>query len=212
MGFKPVDTMTTIGEEQSNQNNPSQFGNIDLSSTNFDWLSQQNGGQFDPQLFGDYREPQENVLSNPSFDDFFNDAIDGDFFTPYNMAPNSPNAQANNQHKKASNLIDQIDAQKESCDDEPLKKQNMNCNQLWEKLQACPKAQNGEFDLDGLCSELTKKAKCSGTGPVVAETDFDTILQKYMGKDVSSSCVAEKLGVELSGKQPKQDTHLGLSV
>ncbi|XEV03773.1 hypothetical protein FSHL1_009060 [Fusarium sambucinum] len=211
MGFKPVDTMTTIGEEQSNQNNVNQFGNVDLNSTNFDWLSQQNGGQFDPQLFGDYREPQANVLSNPSFDDFFNDAIDSDFFTPYNMAPNSPNAQANNQHKKASNLIDQIDAQKESCDDEPLKKQNMNCNQLWEKLQACPKAQNGEFDLDGLCSELTKKAKCSGTGPVVAETDFDTILQKYMGKDVSSSCVAEKLGVELSSKQSKPETHLGLS-
>lgn len=230
MGFKPVDTMTTIGEEQTNQNNANQFGNIDLSSTNFDWLSQQNGGQFDPQLFGDYREPQENVLSNPSFDDFFNDALDSDFFTPYNMAPKSPNSQMNNQHKKASNLIDQIDAQKESCDDEPLKKQNMNCNQLWyvlllnhpkslrsnlhtrEKLQACPKAQNGEFDLDGLCSELTKKAKCSGTGPVVAETDFDTILQKYMGKDVSSSCVAEKLGVELSSKQPNQEKHLGLSV
>ncbi|KAI1039483.1 hypothetical protein LB505_002711 [Fusarium chuoi] len=54
MGFKPVDTMTTIGEEQTHQNNnnnPSQFGNIDLNSTNFDWLSQQNGGQFDPQLF-----------------------------------------------------------------------------------------------------------------------------------------------------------------
>jgi AP-1-like factor len=145
------------------------------------------------------------------------------------MAPNSPSAQMNNQHKKASNLIDQIDAQKESCDDEPLKKQNMNCNQLWygalpkfkentrsnldtrEKLQACPKAQNGEFDLDGLCSELTKKAKCSGTGPVVAETDFDTILQKYMGKDVSSSCVAEKLGVEIQSKQPNQEKHLGLS-
>lgn len=132
MGFKPVDTMTTIGEEQTHQNNnnPSQFGNIDLNSTNFDWLSQQNGGQFDPQLFGDYREPQENVLANPSFDDFFNDALDSDFFTPYNMAPNSPSAHLNGQAKKPSNLIDQIDAQKES-DDEPLKKQNMNCNQLW---------------------------------------------------------------------------------
>ncbi|KAJ4259778.1 DNA-binding transcription factor yap1 [Fusarium torreyae] len=215
MGFKPVDTMTTIGEEQTHQNTGNQFSNIDLSSTNFDWLAQQNGGQFDPQLFGDYREPQDNVLANPSFDDFFNDALDGDFFTPYNMAPTSPNSKMNAQHKKAPNLIDQIDAQKDSCDDEPLKKQNMNCNQLWEKLQACPKAQNGEFDLDGLCSELTKKAKCSGTGPVVAETDFDTILQKYMGKDVSSSCVAQTLGVEIKANQPNQtnqEKHLGLSI
>ncbi|KAF7543575.1 hypothetical protein G7Z17_g10630 [Cylindrodendrum hubeiense] len=197
MGFKPVETLTTIGEEHpsvSNGEPVSRFSNVDLSSTNFDWLAQQNGGQFDPQLFGDYREPQENVLSNPSFDDFFNDAIDTDFFTPYNVAP-SPNVAKNAPaHKK--NLIDEIDAQQDM-DDEPLKKSSMNCNELWEKLQACPKAQTGEFDLDGLCSELTKKAKCSGTGPVVGETDFDTILAKYMGKDISKSCVAEQLGVEI---------------
>lgn len=65
-------------------------------------------------------------------------------------------------------------------------------------MQSCPKAQNGEFDLDGLCSELTKKAKCSGHGPVVGEQDFDTILQKYMGKDVSSDCVANQLGIEVN--------------
>ena len=28
-----------------------------------DWLAQQNGGQFDPVLFGDYREPQEAITS-----------------------------------------------------------------------------------------------------------------------------------------------------
>ncbi|KAF4463053.1 AP1-like transcription factor [Fusarium albosuccineum] len=214
MGFKPVDTMTTIGEEQpphTSTDQVSQFSNVDLSSTNFDWLAQQNGGQFDPQLFGDYREPQDSVLSNPSFDDFFNDALDSDFFLPYNVAPTSPGSKANTQPKKGPNLIDQIDAQQNSIDDEPLKKQNMNCNDLWEKLQACPKAQNGEFDLDGLCSELTKKAKCSGTGPVVAETDFDTILKKYMGKDVSSSCVAHTLGVEIQTDKTKTGKHLGLS-
>lgn len=208
VGNKPFETLTTIGEEQptmSTTNQPfAQFANVDLSNTNLDWLAQQNGGQFDPQLFSDYREPQDNILSNPSFDDFFNDALDADFFTPYNTAP-SP-------HKKT--ITEEIDA-KQDADDEPIKK-DMNCNQLWcvpatptpelvvvinnssrEKLQECPNAQNGEFDLDGLCSELTKKAKCSGVGPVVGESDFDTILRKYMGKDVSSNCVAQKLGIEL---------------
>lgn len=70
-----------------------------------------------------------------------------------------------------------------------------------EKLQNCHKAQSGEFDLDGLCSELTKKAKCSGNGPVVGETDFDTILKKYMGKEVSSNCMAEKLGIEVNSDE-----------
>ncbi|KAF7552484.1 hypothetical protein G7046_g7403 [Stylonectria norvegica] len=214
MGFKPVDMLTTIGEEQpiiSTADQPfAQFAHVDVSSTNFDWLAHQNGGQFDPQLYGDYREPQENILSNTSFDDFFNETVDPDFFTPYNM-PTDITTAKELPHKKT--LIDEIDAQQESVEEQqPLK----NCNQLWydltqttlrsadtnalnrEKLQNCPKAQNGEFDLDGLCSELTKKAKCSGTGPVVGETDFDTILKKYMGEKVSSNCMAEKLGIELS--------------
>jgi AP-1-like factor len=71
-----------------------------------------------------------------------------------------------------------------------------------------PKAQNGEFDLDGLCSELTKKAKCSGSGPVVGEADFDTILKKYMGKDVSANHMASSLGIEVKGD--KQTLGMGL--
>lgn len=67
-------------------------------------------------------------------------------------------------------------------------------------MQACPDAQNGDFDLDGLCSELTKKAKCSGNGPVVGEVDFDTILKKYMGKAGAAECVANKLGLTVEPK------------
>ncbi|CCF33982.1 transcription factor PAP1 [Colletotrichum higginsianum] len=183
MGFKPVDTMTTIGEESANQQ--SLFASIDTN--NFDWLAQQNGGQFDPQLFGGYREPQENILAGTTFDDsFFNDALDADFITPYNMAP-SPAVP-----KK--NLIDQIDAAKNADDDvvkEAVKAENYNCNKIWEKLQNCPSVQAGEFDLDGLCTELQKKAKCSGQGPVVSETDFQTVVNKWMGKD-AAACFASQ--------------------
>lgn len=192
MGFKPVETLTTIGEEQptmSTSTQPfTQFSNMNFGTTNFDWLAQQNGGQFDPQLFGDYREPQNNVLTNPSFDDFFNEAVDSDFFTPFNMAPSPGNGT-----KK--NLIDEIDAQKNTVHEDPAKP-SMSCNQIWEKLQACPNAQSGEFDLDALCSDLTKKAKCSGNGPIVGEADFNTILKKYMGGE-NASCVASKLGIEV---------------
>ncbi|KAK0383623.1 hypothetical protein NLU13_9534 [Sarocladium strictum] len=195
MGFKPVETLTTIGEEppaMSTSAQPfTQFSNMTFDTTNFDWLAQQNGGQFDPQLFGDYREPQNNVLSNPSFDDFFNDPAENDFFTPFNMPP----VPAVGSKK---NICDEIDAQKDTVHEEPVKidKANMSCNQIWEKLQSCPNAQNGEFDLDALCSDLTKKAKCSGNGPVVGEADFNTILKKYMGNK-DASCVASKLGIEV---------------
>ncbi|KAM4062970.1 transcription factor PAP1 domain-containing protein [Hirsutella rhossiliensis] len=191
MGFKPLETLTTIGEEQqaaaTTQQPFAQFAHVDIGSPSFDWLANQNGGHFDPQLFGDYREPQDNVLSNSNFDDFFNDALDADFLNPYNV-PSAATAP-----KK--NLIDEIDAKQKALDDT---QQNMRCTEIWDKLQGCPKAQSGEFDLDGLCSELTKKAKCSGNGPVVAERDFDSILKKYMGKDASSSnCMASSLGIEV---------------
>lgn len=214
MGFKPVDALSTIGEEQLSTNNSQQnfnnFANVDFGNNGLDWLAQQNGGQFDPQLFGGYREPQQNIMANPSFDDFFTDAFDADFLTPFNTAPN-PNLS------KKGNLIAEIDAKQNDVDDlPPATSKNIKAHEVWyveqqfqsagsyanylsrEKLQECPKAQSGDIDLDGLCSELTKKAKCSGSGPVVGEVDFDTILKKYMGKDVASECVADRLGIEVT--------------
>lgn len=191
MGFKPVDTMTTIGEEQSGMTasqNANLFGAMNANS--FDWLAQQNGGTFDPQLFGDYREPQENILSTNTFDDtFFNDAFENDFFFPYNVAP-SPAIAKKTPH---ANLIDQIDAAK-NVDDftsvVPNGKPQVNCSQVFASLANCPEVQNGDFDLDGLCSELQKKAKCSGEGPTVSEVDFQTVVNKWMGKDTANCITA----------------------
>lgn len=224
MGFKPLETLTTIGEEvqtaAATKQPFAQLAQVDIGGPSFDWLANQNGGHFDPQLFGDYREPQDSVLSNSNFDDFFNDALDADFLNPYNVP--TPAAAG------PRNLIDEIDAKHNLLDDT---QQNLRCTEIWyrpppsstcacstamltarrrEKLQRCSKAQSGEFDLDGLCSELTKKAKCSGNGPVVAERDFDTIFKKYMGKDSSSSsCIASSLGIEIHpDEKPNEITRL----
>ena len=37
----------------------------------------------------------------------------------------------------------------------------------------------GEFDLDLLCKDLQKKAKCSDTGAIVHESDFNMIMKRY---------------------------------
>lgn len=213
MGFKPLETLTTIGEEQqttaTTEQPFAQFAHVDIGSPSFDWLASQNGGHFDPQLFGDYREPQDNILSNSNFDDFFNDALDADFLTPYNVPSTVPGPK--------KNLIQEIEAKQNLLDDT---QQNKSCTEIWyahpsprrapfaaaltpgrrDKLQSCPKAQSGEFDLDGLCSELTKKVKCSGNGPVVAEKDFDT-LRKYMGAGPASSCMASSLGIKVQADE-----------
>ncbi|KAB5566886.1 transcription factor PAP1-domain-containing protein [Coniochaeta sp. 2T2.1] len=187
--FKPVDTLTTIGEESATlHDNDQGLGHFSTNMTDFNWLPQTNF-QFDPQLFGGYREPQENILSTGFDDSFFNDAFDADFITPYNV-PVTTNAG----NPKKPGLIEQIDAAKNT-DELDSNGNLLTCNKIWEKLQNCPKVQNGDFDLDGLCSELQKKAKCSGSGAVVDERDFKTVMRKYLGsteKEIAECDAREK--------------------
>lgn len=177
-------------------------GNPETTTSDFvgiDWFAQQNGNQFDPQLFGDYREPQDNILAGEAFSDsFFADAYAlPDFNSPFNVAP-SPAAS-----KK--DLVAQID-EKQNDDEEVVPgedpSQLLTCNTIWydpsqfqslgntvdrlltccprDRLQACPKVKEGEFDLDLLCKDLQKKAKCSETGAVVNESDFNQIMESYV--------------------------------
>jgi len=172
---------------QSLQNQTFDFNGID-------WFAQQNGNQFDPQLFGDYREPQENVLSNDGItDSFFSDAFSiPDFQSPFNIAPSPAPLK--------KDLVSQIDQQIEEEEVVPAEDRSklLNCNTIWyaiivhyymraltnkttrDRLQACPKVKEGEFDLDLLCKDLQKKAKCSETGAVVNESDFNSVLQNYV--------------------------------
>lgn len=193
-GFKPLDTMTTIGEESANFNSfnqdTSSFSNI--NNNDFNWLPQ-NNFQFDPQLFGDYRDPSDNLLSGVLDDSLFNDVIDADFITPYNLPLTV--------EPKKPDLIAQIDEAKNT-DELDSNGQLLTCNKIWEKLQSCPKVQNGDFDLDGLCSELQKKAKCSGTGAVVDEGDFRNVMKKYLGStDKEIKDCKEKVHRQGSGQK-----------
>jgi AP-1-like factor len=139
-------TLSTIGEEHTgnpqgettfcdklnmacgNASNPiprtmseSSTGNfVDPGFDGIDWFAQQNGNLFDPQLFGDYREPQENILSGDGFNDgFFNDAFAmPEFNSPYNLAPTPPTTRKD----KLAN-----DGEVVPADDG----QFLNCNTIW---------------------------------------------------------------------------------
>lgn len=50
------------------------------------------------------------------------------------------------------------------------------CSQIWERLSQHPNFD--EFDMDRLCEELKKKAKCSGTGPVIPESELLDVLRR----------------------------------
>lgn len=175
---------------------------------NFNWLPQ-NDFQFEPRLFNEYREPQDNVFSNIDFDEsFFKDAFDMDFPTPYNLPVTYPTTTTQPPKK---DLMAEIEAAK-NADALDSNGQLLTCTKIWyvlsmyprlltpdsvantvnrETLQNCPKVQSGDFDLDGLCSDLQKKAKCSGQGAVVGEMDFNDVIKKYLGK--SGDCSTSKL-------------------
>ena len=160
-----------------------------------DWLAQQNGGQFDPVLFGDYRDPQDSILNNNSFGDYFNDAFPvqdfQDFPSAYNTADFASPAPK-------QDLMQRVDKQKESSPFEIVPsdeaRQFISCDKLWsvhicilqmlsanftafrDRVQNSKRAQSGQVDMDDLCSQLKAKAKCSGKGAVIEQKDVDAIL------------------------------------
>lgn len=93
-----------------------------------DFFAAQNGNQFDPQLFGDYREPQDSVLANGAFNDsFFSEAYNfngSDFTSPYNAVA-SP--------KK--DLVSQIDQAQANDEEEVVPGEDttkmLTCNTIW---------------------------------------------------------------------------------
>jgi len=96
-----------------------------------DWLAQQNNNQFDPQLFGDYREPQDNILAGDAFgtDTFFSDAFAfPELQTPINMQPSPAPPK--------KDLLAQIDQHQE---EEVVPGQDrskfLNCNTIWSVLE-----------------------------------------------------------------------------
>lgn len=93
-----------------------------------DWMAQQNGGTFDPVLFGDYRDPQENIMS-ADFGDFFNDAFPAlDFGTPSNpmLEPTPPSKKGIMQEIEDQ----QAGKEPEVVPGEPMQ-QFLSCNMLW---------------------------------------------------------------------------------
>ena len=94
----------------------------------FDWLASQNGGAFDPVLFADYRDPQDNIM-NGGFGDFFNDA-----FPSLDSITSPPNTTLETNLPRKKDLLQEIETQAEK---EPEvvpgkgPKQFLTCNMLW---------------------------------------------------------------------------------
>ena len=107
-----------------------------------DWLAQQNGGQFDPVLFGDYRDPQDNIM-NSNLGEFFGDAFFAqDFGTPFNTGellsePQQPQQSISPSDPPKPDVLKECEAAQNANDDpaavvqEEKPKQYIPCDKLW---------------------------------------------------------------------------------
>ncbi|KAF2494685.1 PAP1-domain-containing protein [Lophium mytilinum] len=143
-----------------------------------DFFANQNGGQFDPTLFGDYRESQAAIVGDGDFTGgFFNDAFPlADFGSPFNFGDNNTPAV------QKSNPLEEIERIQDGIDDEVVPGEDpaqlLNCHKIWDKLAKRPDFRDGTIDIDNLCSELRAKARCSESGVVVDNKDVEAALKR----------------------------------
>lgn len=193
--LKPVNSNNT---QKSAQNG----GLTNASTPGFDWLATQNGGQFDPVLFGDYRESQDAIVGDGDFNSgFFEAAFPYDLNTPFAMNDFSSPKSAQ-QTSASANLLAEVEKCREGGDDDMYLPQQaptqqsqqqinemslkaaekmLNCNTIWSQLQSNQDFKEGKFDLDNLCAELRAKAKCSESGVTVPSEYVDAAFKKLSG-------------------------------
>lgn len=188
IGTSPEPSLSSPGQKGADQglntiNEENQlsigFGSSDVTSglypNSLDWFVQQNGGGFDPVLFGEYRESQDAVASQ-DFGAFFNDAFplpelgsSEHVFNEATLVPSSAKTEFMAQVEAAQ------DGEEQGVRAEAPEKM-MTCNKIWDRLQSMEKFRNGEIDIDNLCNDLKSKAQCSEGGAVVNQNDVDSIL------------------------------------
>jgi len=195
----PAPAATATTSATNHVSAPNNSNNIN----GIDWLSNQNGGQFDPLLFGDYRDSQAAIVGDGDFTGgFFNDAFSmpdlGNVGSPFNFGENPTPAPTSK-----PNAIEAIEKLQDGLDDDEVvpaddRSQMMSCHNIWyvpdaqhqpnltadsnnhdrDKLQNDPDFKEGKFDIDNLCSELRAKARCSESGVVVDQKDVDAALKR----------------------------------
>ncbi|KAH9864470.1 hypothetical protein J1614_010404 [Plenodomus biglobosus] len=172
----PVPRAMSLSDDKSS---PAVLPATTMSATqpanSIDYFANQNGGQFDPTLFGEYRETQTAIVGDGDFTGgFFNDAfVNADYGSPFHFGDTPAFNKAN--------PLEEIERVQEG-EDEVVPGDDMtamlNCHKIWDKLSSRPDFKDGTIDIDNLCSELRAKARCSESGVVVDHKDVEAALKR----------------------------------
>lgn len=156
-----------------------------------DYFANQNGGQFDPTLFGEYRDTQNAIVGEGDFTGgFFNDAfLNAGYASPFHFG-DTPAVQKPNPLEEIERIQD---GEEEVVPGEDINSM-LNCHKIWlvksdtnfvhsliqyrDKLSSRSDFRDGTIDIDNLCSELRAKARCSESGVVVDHKDVEAALKR----------------------------------
>jgi AP-1-like factor len=157
-----------------------------------DYFANQNGGQFDPTLFGEYRDTTNAIVGDGDFTGgFFNDAfLNTGYGSPFHFG-DTPAVQKPNPLEEIERIQDGDDEVVPGDDINSM----LNCHKIWsvhpanhkpsctlissrDKLSSRPDFKDGTIDIDNLCSELRAKARCSESGVVVDHKDVEAALKR----------------------------------
>jgi AP-1-like factor len=158
-----------------------------------DFFANQNGGAFEPSLFGEYRDTNTAVVgTDGDFNSgFFNDAfLNAGYGSPFHFG-DTPAVQKSNPLEQIERIQD---GEEEVVPGEDID-QMLNCHKIWsvsqrlhaktdaltnsrDKLSSRNDFKEGTIDIDNLCSELRAKARCSESGVVVDHKDVEDALKR----------------------------------
>jgi len=165
-----------------------------------DYFANQNGGQFDPTLFGEYRDTTNAIVGDGDFTGgFFNDAfLNTGYASPFHFG-DTPGVQKSNPLEEIERLQDGEDEVVPGDDINSM----LNCHKIWsvyppchqisctlisrrDKLSSRPDFKDGTIDIDNLCSELRAKARCSESGVVIDHKDVEAALKRLPKDSIPS--------------------------
>lgn len=155
------------GDDSASNTGSTPYNNVDSGIS---------GPSFDMDFLGSYRDPifeqaEFNLPELPTteyslFDPIENPNAIGSYMEPI-TEPKDTNANKNTDVATKT--------ENEDADTVPAPSSKMmTCSAVWDRISAHPKF--NDLDIDGLCSELRTKAKCSETGVLVTERDVDNVL------------------------------------
>lgn len=131
----PVPAMMIVSNGNVNPLGPAR------TQSDFNWLAEQNGGSFDPVLFGEYRDPQDAVVGQ-DFGTFFNDAFPlPDLGSPFNTFNNDVLSVPSPAPKM--DLMKQVNAAQAANDEEVVPGEDpskmLTCNKIWSVASLLPR-------------------------------------------------------------------------